>query len=299
MARRIFSDSDIDYIIKEHFVSHRTIRNISKEFGVTDKVITRLIASMGRIYWTENTWRFGAICLKACIALYKYGIGLRGVAERMDVPLGLLRAEFNRQGVKLRTQSEQEIIKWKLMDTSQREHQVKAAHDATRGKPVSREQLLKTALTRSRRSSVYEDAIADDFRSAGIIFEEQFPIDIYNIDFVVGNVAVEIFGGEWHGHGAHAARFPERSKKIFDAGYSLLILNIGKHESFTNRVRSDFVEFVKVMSVDKSSIGKYRVVWCTLNCVSFGSRDDIDIAMVRPTRNIRDRETGRYVSVAR
>lgn len=297
MSRHIFKDCDIDYIIKEHFVTLRTIRDIAREFGVTSKVITRIITRQGRIYWTANNWRYGAICLKACIALYYYGIGLRGVSERLDIPIALLTTEFKRQGVKLRTQSEQETIKWSLMTTEQRHHQVKAAHDTER--TLSHETLVKMANSRCKKTSIYESIFANDLRARGILFEEQFPIDIYNIDFVIGNIAVEIFGGNWHSYGLHAARFPERSKKIFDSGYALAILCITKPNSFTFNVRSNFIDLLNSINGKKSSVGKYWMVWSTPETIATGSYDEIDVALIKPSTNVRNGKTGRYESVPR
>jgi len=299
MSKVIFSNSDVDYIIKEHFVSIRSIKDICKEFGVAHGTIKKVIVDNGRIPLNFNKWVYGAICLKACIALYRYGIGIRGVAERLDVPIQLLISEFKRQGINLRTQSEQESIKWTLMTKEQRAYQVKGAHKAMETYTPTIESLIKMSNSRSRRTSVYETKFADYLTSRGIAFKEQVPIHIYNVDFIVGNVAVEIFGGNWHSFGAHAARFRKRSEEIFNSGYSLAILTIGEPNTMTDSVCSNFVELINIFNSDKSSIGKYGVVWSTSNFITTGSIDDIERALIRPSTNVRDRVTGRYESIPR
>lgn len=299
MSRVIFNNSDVDYIIKEHFVSLRSIKDISRELGVCYMAIKKVIIDKGRVPLNFKKWVYGAICLKACIALYRYGIGLRGVAERLDVPIMALKSEFKRQGIKLRTQSEQETIKWSLMTKEQRANQVSNANKSMIGYKPSVDSLLKTSNSRSRRTSIYETKFADYLASRGISFKEQVPIHIYNVDFVIGNVAVEIFGGNWHSFGAHANRFRKRSEEIFNSGYALAILTIDKPNTMSDRVCGNFVSLIDVLNCDKASVGKYGVVWSTSNTITTGCLDNIESALINPSTNIRDRVTGRYKSVPR
>ena len=130
MSRHIFSDDDTSYIIKEHFITKRPINDIAIEFGVTHKVIKRIIVQEGRKPINFKKWHYGVFVLKCAIALYDHGVGVRGISSRLNINVNMLTSEFKRQGIKLRTQSEQEKAKWSLMTTKQREYQVDACHKA-------------------------------------------------------------------------------------------------------------------------------------------------------------------------
>ena len=298
MSRNIIINDNIDYIIKEHFISKRSIADISSELHIDPNVIRRNIIKSNRVPFNFKLWSDGVFVLKCAIALYNYGIGLRGIADRLDIPIAKMTSEFKRQGIKLRTQSEQEVKKWSIMDKEKRLKQVEACHNSTKGVPQKHSALVKMAQSRCKRRSLYEEVFESALIDSGISFEAQFPIDKYNIDFVIGNVAVEIFGGKWHSHGSHILRFPERTKKIFDSGYALVVLYITEPKFFSREICSDFIKFIYKLSIDKSSIGKYWVVWRTLNTVTHGCSDSIDVALVSPFANIRNRVSGRYESVA-
>ena len=295
-----FSDKDINDIIEKHFVSNRSIEDIHSEYGVAKSVIKRVIISQGRIPKNAKKWTHGVFVLKCAIALYNYGIGIRGLAERIDVPIMQLKSELQRQGIKLRNQSEQETMKWALMTKQQRLSQVEACHKATTGIKISHDVLVKQSKGRQRsvtHVSGYEATIADFFTKNGIAFEQQVSIDKYNADFIVKGVVVEIFGGKWHFYGHHAERFNDRIKKIFDCGYPVIILTISESYPLTDSVCDNLVGFINTVSINKPSIGKYWMVWGASDIVTTGGYDSIDSALIFPHTNVRNRVTGRYESV--
>ena len=290
---------DINNIIEKHFIDHLSVGNIAKQYGVANRTITNILEAGGRTALNFKGWHYDVFTLKCCIALYAHGVGLRGISERLGVGIGKLRNELIKQGVHIRTQSEQELIKWSIMSKEQRLEQVKKAHSASVGRVNSDETLRKIAQARAKRSSVYEKQIEDIFVDAGIAFEPQFPIDKYNIDFLVGNIAMEVFGGGWHSHGKHFARFGVRSEKIFDSGYGLVIIQIRDRQRFSASFGGNLVKFINQLRFDESSAGKYWVIWGDFKAITTGSRENVELALVNPFTNVRDRETGRYQSVAR
>lgn len=293
------TQTDINNIIEKHFVDHLSIHNIAKQFGVTHKVINRVLKSSGREVLNFRNWNYDVFTLKCCIALYQHGIGVRGISERLGIGIVKIRNELIRQGFKIRTASEQEAMKWSLMSNEQRLAQVHNAHKSTVGRIPSDDTLRKIAQARGKRSSIYEEKIENILVNAGIPFEPQFPVDKYNIDFVIGNIAMEVFGGNWHSTGNHFARFAVRSKQIFDSGYCLVILQITKRQRFSTDFSSNLVSFINQLRLDESSVGKYWVVWGNFDAVTTGSLDNIELALKNPFTNIRNRETGRYQSIPR
>lgn len=298
MARHIFSDTDINYIIEQHFISKRPIKDICREFRVNYRVIKRVIVDSGRIPLNFYKWHYGVYCLKCAISLYEYGIGLRGIANRLDVSLSTLTSEFKRQGIHIRTQSEQETAKWAIMDKHQRAEQVRKAHEATLGKSPTIETLEKRAKTieetKSTPFSEYEKLILEDLPFTNIITQKA--IGKYNIDFTIGNIAVEIFGGHWHRY--KVAHHLPRCKKIFESGYSIIFIYIDKSTNITF-IKNQLITLLDELSGDKSSLSQYRVIWGTLQLITAGTSEDIERAFISPTCNHRNIRTGRYESVSR
>ena len=103
-----------------------------------------------------------------------------------------------------------------------------AAHDAVRGSAKSWEQRCAKA---GRRHGVVP-AIATELlyaawlRLRGFKIVHQHAVGPYNCDLTIpdAGVAVEIFGGNWHGTGKHAGMFAERAQYILDQGWLLVIV---------------------------------------------------------------------------
>lgn len=98
-----------------------------------------------------------------------------------------------------------------------------AAHDAVRGSNRTFDELCRRAIgverARSNQSAVERAMLA--------MLPDATPckaIGPYNVDLALGTVAVEIFGGGWHGGGHHAARWPERIRYLLDQGWSVVVV---------------------------------------------------------------------------
>src|SRR5690606_29265055 len=66
-----------------------------------------------------------------------------------------------------------------------------AAHAAVRGSIMSDEAKRRMALAKGRMRGEGEFILAAAFRALGHTVLEQHPVDFYNIDLLIGNVAVE------------------------------------------------------------------------------------------------------------
>jgi len=82
----------------------------------------------------------------------------------------------------------------------------------------------------------------------------------YNADIGAGSVAVEIFGGTWHGGGRPAEIFPKRSRYILDAGWHLVIVWITKFFAFTENGANHIISFIEETSRNESAVREYRVI---------------------------------------
>jgi len=235
------------------------------------------------------------------MAFYIHGIGIRRISECFDVGIRKLTAEFIRQGITIRTQSEQETIKWSLMDAEKRTKQVEACHIASKGRVRGKPEKIKHANTKMLNASIdsiHEQNVVDFLTEKQYSFIPQFACDVYNIDIVINTtIAVEVFGGWWHRYGEHRAIAQKRFEKLIDSGYSIIILYLGKGHPFTSFIGDELVAFIDEVSRNKATVSKHRVIWGNSNTVTTFCRDSIDTAFITPTKNVIDPITGRYKSV--
>ena len=155
-----------------------------------------------------------------------------------------------------------------------------AAHDAVRGKTYTHEESCRRAISRQNNFTVsklspYERAIAKELSLHGIKFIPQKAIDKYNVDFAVfDSIALEIFGGGWHSGGYHRSVFDERSKKIFDCGYTMVICWVGfSYEFIPSAIVDYLVTLNNILCSDPSSRCKHYVIRCDGETSAIGSSD--------------------------
>jgi hypothetical protein len=158
------------------------------------------------------------------------------------------------------------------------------AHDAVRGSHFTFEPLCRRALVRERtQSSAVESerVLARWLTERGIDTTPQKAIGPYNADLAAGPVAVEIFGGNWHSHGAHGQRLPHRSRYILDAGWNLYIVwvKVSRHPMLPE-MADDLAAFVKRSRRNPAFRGQYRVIWGTGQLIAAGSTDDDELTLI-------------------
>lgn len=89
----------------------------------------------------------------------------------------------------------------------------------------------------------------------------QKAIGPYNVDLVVGNVGVEIYGGNWHYTGQHAERFTERTQYLLREGIWLLIVWIDERRyPLQLPAVGEFVALHQQAARLQSARGQYRVI---------------------------------------
>jgi len=146
---------------------------------------------------------------------------------------GINRWTFRRRlleaGIAPRNQSESESVKWANMSPATRRAQVAAAHNAVRGTKRTYAAGARRALGVQRtlaNASPIEFALADALRERGLSVTQQRAIGMYNVDVALDAcaLAVEVFGGNWHACGSHAARFHQRVVDLLNGGWHLVII---------------------------------------------------------------------------
>jgi very-short-patch-repair endonuclease len=241
------------------------------------------------------------------VAAYDDGIGIHGIAKQFNISPRPIERIILESGRKLRNRSEQQFARMRRATFAERKALAAAAHAAKRGRPNSEAAQLKMAASRCRKVGPLEAKVKQCLEQAGINCDQQFPIGKYNCDLLckidpwatTPSVAVEVWGGGWHFHGAHRARFPERTKYILSSGYSIAFLAIMNKFAWNDRAAKNLITHLDALSRLPSGECQYRMIWGDSNYVTIGGLDDIEKALITPTVNRRNPTTGSYERVPR
>lgn len=260
MPRIKLMDHGSDVI--ELYKSGKTTNEIAKIFSVSPRTVTRIARNAGY----APTPIQNSIDIHFIKSLYISGISENAIAKQLGVSRSVIRNRLLKAGVIIRGQTEANQLAMSKRTPEENRRNTRAAHDAVRGKPRSHKELCKRALTRQNTftsfASSYEQDIADELTNRGIKFVPQLAIDKYNIDFAIGgSIAFEVFGGNWHAYGRHRARFDERSKKLFDSGYTIVICWIGFNHRFSPSGIADYlISLNEILRSDPSASCKHYVI---------------------------------------
>lgn len=250
-----------DDIIKR-YKSGESVNKIAQSYGVTKSAVERCLKRCGISLQGIKI----PLDVQKIADMYTSGMSENAIAKQLNVSRSVIRRRLVESGVVIRGKTEANQLAMSKRTPEENRRNTRAAHDAVRGKPQSHEVLCKRAVSRQRNFSAfgspYEQDIADELTKRGIKFVPQLAIDKYNIDFAIGgSIAFEVFGGNWHAHGRHRARFEERSKKLFDCRYTIVICWIGFNHRFNPSAIVDYlVSLNEILRSDPSASCKHYVI---------------------------------------
>lgn len=197
---KVIKESDIDNAI-DLLSKGITLAAAGIVVGINPDTLSRKIRARGIAITDIRPRPAGAQRLKLSHdevrAMYESGISENATAKHFGVARAIIRRHLVEAGAHIRGQSEAETLKWAQMSDYERANQVRAAHTSTVGISPRYESLAKAAITREespaeRHIGPGEPEFASLLAGAGIPFRYQAAIDTYNIDFLVGTVAVEL-----------------------------------------------------------------------------------------------------------
>ncbi|MEY4762842.1 MAG: hypothetical protein RLZZ200_2698 [Pseudomonadota bacterium] len=218
---------------------------------------------------------------------YAEGMSVKALADRYEAVRSSVDTRLRRSGITPRGQSEAELTKWRRMSPRQRAHQVKAAHQATLGMPKSmaaKEAHARATEARLHHVSPLEITLIDAIRQRGYRPHQQTAIGPYNCDFSLNGVAVEVFGGQWHFYGRHAARMPERTRYILDRGWPMIFTVIDNNFPIGPRLADEVIAATHEMRRDPTAPAQYRVIRGDGQLLSAGCANDAQFAIVGTLR---------------
>jgi very-short-patch-repair endonuclease len=154
--------------------------------------------------------------------------------------------------------------------------QVAAAHSATKGRKATWDERAKRAATIERNPpamSVHEAKFARSLDRIGVPWRREVAVGIYNLDFTLGSVGVEILGGEWHAY--KGERHPRRVKYILGEGWALVYVWATSNYPLTRAAAEYCVAFAQEVSRNPALRGEYRVIRGDAHLIASG-RDELD-----------------------
>ena len=246
-----------------HHTSYNRLRDTLKATGAW-----RTYAESRRIATTKisQTQRArSTVPWPELIADYQRGQSMLALSKTYNVARSSIELRLREAGVRIRGRQEVNRAMADARTPEENRAITAAAHAANRGRPATPERLANAATTREQRctnASESEHALACMLRDRGLNPIQQKAIGPYNVDIAAGTVAVEVFGGGWHGHGLHARRAPKRLRYILNQGWNLVIVwDISDRWPLSPGAADYVVSFAEQTSSDPTIRGEYRVIW--------------------------------------
>lgn len=279
-------DSGFNAAAKRYGVPTRRLRDALKDRGtlLDQNVINRAGITRGQVtrILTAADLPTGDICDS-----YLAGASENEIAKMYGLSRQRVGNVLRKAGVERRSVSEANRVAMSRRSPEENARNTQAAHDAVRGKRYSFEEKC----ARARRLHGKPQGFATELlyqawlKLRHIDTVAQHAIGPYNCDLTAEPVAVEVFGGHWHGSGKHAATFPERSRYILDHGWNLMIVWVNQSSQRLSESSADYVAaFIEESRRDPTLRGEYRVVWGDGQVVSTIGKEVDDFALVPARR---------------
>jgi len=251
------TDLPLNEII-QMYIEGSTLRQLAKAYVVSPKVLLRSFKEAG-----VSKPRRKTLPDQDIIQLYQAGHSLDALGRRYGVADNVIKRRLIEQAIPLRTQSEQEREKWRQMSPEQRQRQVGAAHAANKGSARDAAVLRQKAQTLQRqgRMQPLEAQVHHWLHDRGILTIPQQAIGPYNCDLGAFPVAVEIFGGNWHWYGKHAAGLLKRLHYILYQGWSVIAIHVNQmYRPLLPAAADEVATYIQLVRSNPTLIGEYRMI---------------------------------------
>ena len=272
---------------------------LGKQFGVSANVVRRHLKAAGvpltgnRLIYDEAT----------ALEMFNNGGSVKAIAETLSVQRNTITALLRKHGITPRSRSDAMYLRMAQTTAEERQRLTEAAHAAVRGRTQPEECRIRMAQGRERTKS---HASPDAIELAGALADCGFPVTLekavgpYNLDIAFDElpVAVEIQGGQWHGHGRHAARIGKRRKYILSRGWHLVeIWRFGtRRRREIEPMAKNLITLAQAACLSPSGRGEHWVVDGDLKPLSVCKSYGYDLPAV-PGSEHRCEETGRYTYI--
>lgn len=207
------------------FRDRRTANNLARQRGESTRMTMRELPE-------------DFICVS-----YVSGASENELAKTHGTTRAIIKAILKHHGVTRRTVAEANKLMMTGRTSEENARNVLAANAARRGAKHSWEKRCARAerVHGTVPANATELLYAAWLRLRGHEVIHQHAVGPYSCDLTSGPVAMEVFGGNWHGYGKHAEIFAERAQYILDQGWLLVIIWVNQHEKRLAEASADYL----------------------------------------------------------
>lgn len=284
---RVVDPDHLNHAI-ELYLTGKTIHECSAETRVGEGTIARELRARG-IEPRKGTRPRIVLPDKEIIDQYNTGASEYTLSIQYGVSRGTITRVLRDSGVERRGCSDAGLVRAAKMSPEERQAQTAAAHIAATGRTATWEERALRAATVEKKPpamSRHEYQFADWLGERHATYTREKAVGIYNVDFAVGSVAVEILGGEWHAY--KATRHASRTPYILDQGWTMVFLWSTANCPMTPAVADYVVAVVDEVRRNPALIGEYRVVRGDGYLIASGRANDDEFAGIPSARQSYD-----------
>lgn len=253
----------IDHAIKLITESGLNIVEASNSIGIHKETLRKHLVARG-IKVERKIKNLKELPDNEIISLYESGLSELELSKRFNVSRACIRNRLKHSTVKIRGQSEANIVSMGRMTFEQRQDRTRKANNALRGSKQSVQGREKRAS--GIEMSAYEQMIGfgekdlkDALNQRGIDAIWQKSCGIYNIDLAVGNVAVELKSGS--SHLASSDKKRGRIKDLRESGFVSLYICFDCVDSLLQSI-DYIISNINILNSNPPPLGEYRVIRC-------------------------------------
>lgn len=259
------SDQEIQEVISLVFNDGLTFKDACLKVGRHQSVMSRIIRGMGYTIPKEtgkNTRK--DLPVQEIIDMYNNGISELAISQKLNVSRCAVRQRLNENNVEIRTPSEASFVSAKQFTPEQRKARAKKANDTLKGvkQPISSRIKRAKYIERNTMENIIgfgEIEFKNELERKSIAHIWQKAFHIYSLDFLIGNVAVELKGGSG-GRGTPDIK-NGRIKFLKDKGISTLYVALENTDALIQSF-DNIINLVNEMNKNPIPEGEYRVICC-------------------------------------
>ena len=192
--------------------------------------------------------------------LYGQGFSILELSKRYNIARESVKKRLVENGVVIRDGSQANFIRMGKMTINEKKQLTKTANDTVRGVLQTSDYRTKFAkmsqLSLKVATGKGEQEFLEFLKSRNIPFVQQFAVERYNVDFIIGNVAVEISTSTRF---ERTEKFLKRTETIFKAGFSIIYIHFTGLEAFIQSFEY-IIAHVNILNSNPTLIREHWVI---------------------------------------
>lgn len=259
------SDQEINQVISLVFNDGATFKDACLQVGRHQSVMSRIIRNMGYTIPKETGKSTRKnLPTQEIVNMYNDGFSELSIAKKFNVSRCAIRQRLLENNVRIRSQSEAGYISAKQFTPEQRKARAKKANESLRNAKQPIKSRIKRAI--SLESNTYEHMIGfgemefkNELTRRNINHIWQKAFHIYSLDFLIGNVAIELKGGK--GNRGNSDVKNGRIKYLKENGISTLYVALENTDALLGGF-DYIISLVDEMNKNPIPYGEYRAICC-------------------------------------